>query len=62
LLLEHVRDGLRRLDTGELDAFDVDESIQRYKRSARELWKFCGQTDRDMLLRGADTRVLAHSG
>jgi len=48
-LLEHVRDALGRLDTGELDAFDVDELIHRYKRSARELWKFCGQTDRDML-------------
>jgi hypothetical protein len=48
VLLEHVRDALG-LDTGELDAFDVDELIHPYKRSARELWKFCGQTNRDML-------------
>jgi hypothetical protein len=46
LLLEPVRDALGRLDTGEFDAFEVDELIHRYERSARELWKFCGQTDR----------------
>lgn len=49
LLLEHVRHALEQLDAGELDAFEVDEVIHRYKRSARELWKFCGQTPRDML-------------
>ena len=25
-----------------------DELIHRYKRSTRELWKFCGQTEREM--------------
>jgi hypothetical protein len=40
-LLEHVREGFARLDAGELDAFDLDDLIHRYKRSARELWKFC---------------------
>src|SRR5215207_8011692 len=40
-LLEHVREGFARLDAGEIDAFDLDELIHRYKRSARELWKFC---------------------
>ena len=44
LLLEHVREGFVRLDAGELDAFELDELIHRYKRSARELWKFCGQS------------------
>ena len=48
LLLEHVRDGLARLDAGEIDAFDLDDLVHRYKRSARELWKFCGQTESDM--------------
>lgn len=48
-LLEHVRDALTRMDAGELDVFEVDELVHRYKRSARELWKFCGRTDRDML-------------
>jgi hypothetical protein len=40
-LLEHVRDGFSRLDAGEIDAFELDDLIHRYKRSARELWKFC---------------------
>jgi hypothetical protein len=47
LLLEHVREGFRRMDAGEIDAFELDELIHRYKRSARELWKFCGQTGSD---------------
>jgi hypothetical protein len=41
-LLEHLRDGFTRLDKGEIDAFELDDLIHRYKRSARELWKFCG--------------------
>lgn len=41
-LLERVREGLDRYDSGELDAFELDELIHRYKRAARELWKFCG--------------------
>jgi hypothetical protein len=40
-LLEHVRDGFARYDAGELDAFELDDLIHRYKRSGRELWKFC---------------------
>ena len=40
-LLEHVREGIARFDAGELDAFELDDLIHRYKRSARELWKFC---------------------
>ena len=44
MLLERVREGFARLDAGEIDAFELDELIHRYKRSARELWKFCGQS------------------
>ena len=43
-LLEHVRDGFARLDAREIDPFELDDLIHRYKRSARELWKFCGQS------------------
>jgi len=43
-LLEHVREGLAQLDRGEIDAFELDDVIHRYKRSARELWKFCGSS------------------
>jgi hypothetical protein len=41
-LLERVREGFADHDAGELDAFDLDDLIHRYKRAARELWKFCG--------------------
>lgn len=46
-LLERVRAGFAALDAGEIDAFELDELIHHYKRSARELWKFCGQTGSD---------------
>ena len=36
-LLEHVRGGFTRLDCGEIDAFELDELIHRYKRSAQKL-------------------------
>lgn len=41
-LLERVRAGFDLYDSGELDAFELDELIHRYKKAARELWKFCG--------------------
>ena len=44
LLLERVREGFVRMDAGEIDAFELDELIHRYKRSAQKLWSFCGQT------------------
>ena len=43
-LLEHVRTGFARLDAGEIDPFELDDLIHHYKRSARELWKFCGSS------------------
>ncbi len=43
-LLEHVRDGFTRLDTGDIDEFELDDLIHQYKRSATELWKFCGSS------------------
>jgi hypothetical protein len=42
-LLERVREGFRQYDAGEIDAFELDDLIHRYKRSARELWKLCGE-------------------
>jgi hypothetical protein len=41
-LLEHVRAGFAQLDSGEIHEFDMDDLIHHYKRSAAELWKFCG--------------------
>lgn len=43
-LLEHVRAGFAQLDAGEIDEFDLDDLIHHYKRSAAELWKFCGSS------------------
>jgi hypothetical protein len=40
-LLEHVRAGFAAYDTGQIDAFELDEIIQQYKRATVELWKFC---------------------
>ena len=44
VLLEHVRAGFARLDAGEIDVFELDELLHHYKRSAAELWKFCGSS------------------
>jgi hypothetical protein len=49
-LLDHVREGFRRYDAGELGAFELDELIHRYKRSTRELWKFCVGTGGHVLM------------
>jgi hypothetical protein len=40
-LVEHVAQAIDRYRAGELDAFEVDELIHRYKKAAHELWKFC---------------------
>jgi hypothetical protein len=42
ILLERVPAGFAELEAGEIDEFDLDEMIQHYKRSAKELWMFCG--------------------
>jgi hypothetical protein len=44
VLLEHVREGFTRLDAGQLDEFELDDLIHRYKRAAAELWRFCGSS------------------
>ncbi len=41
-LLEHVRDGFAKLDADEVDEFELDYLILRYKRAAKQLWMFCG--------------------
>jgi hypothetical protein len=52
-LLERVREGFARYDAGELDAFELDNLIHRYKRATRELWKLCDD------LRGSSARTTA---
>ena len=43
-LLERLRAGFAQLDAGVVDEFELDDLIHHYKRSAAELWKFCGST------------------
>ncbi|HVH65071.1 MAG TPA: hypothetical protein VM674_03475 [Candidatus Acidoferrum sp.] len=47
-LLEHVRAGFVAYDSGEINAFDLDEIIHHYKRSTQELWKFCSVSGADV--------------
>lgn len=62
LLLEHVREGFARMDAGEIDSFELDELIHRYKRSARELWTFCGQTGSDWVRAVGILEMLGEQG
>ena len=62
LLLERVREGFARLDAGEIDVFELDDLIHRYKRSARELWKFCGQTGSQWLTAARTIEFLREQG
>ena len=43
-LLEHVRAGFAQMDAGEIDEFDLDDLIHRYKKAAAKLWSFCGSS------------------
>ena len=43
-LLDRVREGFARLDSGQIDEFELDELIHRYKQAAADLWRFCGST------------------
>jgi len=49
VLLEHVRHGFEQLDAGEIDPFDLDNLIHRYKRSAQKLWTFCNGSEHSAL-------------
>jgi hypothetical protein len=40
-LLEHVRGAFDQLDAGEIDGFELDSFIHRYRRAAKHLWVFC---------------------
>jgi hypothetical protein len=40
-LIEFIAAAVDGYRAGDSDAYDVDETIHRYHRAARELWKFC---------------------
>ena len=44
-LVAHVAEAIDRFRAGELDAFEVDQILFQYSRSAKELWKFCNMTN-----------------
>ena len=61
-LLEHVREGFTRLDAGEIDVFELDELIHRYKRAATKLWSFCGTSGGQWLRAANDLAYMRESG
>ncbi|HWS35430.1 MAG TPA: hypothetical protein VN408_22165 [Actinoplanes sp.] len=48
-LVAHVGGAVDAHRAGELDAFEVDEVLFRYSRAAKELWKFCHQTQAEIV-------------
>jgi hypothetical protein len=56
VLLEHVREGFVQLDAGDIDEFELDGLIHRYKRAAAALWSFCGSSGGGL----AAANALAH--
>jgi hypothetical protein len=62
VLLDRVRAGFAQLDAGDIDEFDLDDLIHHYKRSAAELWKFCGSTGGQWLQAARTLRYLRETG
>jgi hypothetical protein len=62
LLLERVREGFVRMDAGEIDSFELDDLIHRYKRSAQKLWSFCGQSGSQWLTAAHTLEYLRERG
>src|SRR5689334_1970754 len=44
-LIKRVGEALDRFRAGDLDAFDTDRVIFQYGRAAKELWKFCNDSN-----------------
>jgi len=61
-LLEHVRAGFLRLDSGEIDELELDHLIHQYKRAATKLWSFCGSSGGRWLQAAEAVRRLGDSG
>jgi hypothetical protein len=61
-LLERVREGFAQLDSGEIDEFDLDDLIHRYKSAVGDLWRFCGSTGGQWLQAVNTLRYLRERG
>jgi hypothetical protein len=44
-LVQRVGEAIDRFRAGETDAFEADQVIFQYSRSAKEVWKFCNAPD-----------------
>ena len=44
-LVERVGEAVDRFRRGEMDAFEADHVVVQYSRAAKELWKFCNDSD-----------------
>ncbi|WP_097188173.1 hypothetical protein [Ornithinimicrobium cerasi] len=42
-LVARVGEAIDGFRAGQMDAFDVDQVLHQYSRSAKELWKFCNR-------------------
>lgn len=61
-LLEHVRTGFAAYDASQIDAFELDELIHRYKCATIELWKFCGSTGSQIAMAGRTIELMTQEG
>lgn len=56
-----MRAGLAAMDAGDIDEFQMDELLHRYKRAAAALWKFCNASRAQFRAQGT-SRVEAGEG
>jgi hypothetical protein len=61
-LLEHVRNGFARMDAGEIDVFELDNLIHRYKKGAAKLRSFCGSSGGQWLQVAKNVAYLREQG
>jgi hypothetical protein len=61
-LLEHVRSGFARMDAGEIDVFELDDLLHRYKKCAAKLWSFCGSSGGQWLQAARNLAYLREQG
>ena len=49
-LIDRVREGIARMDAGEIDAFELDDLIHHYHRATQKLWRFCAGSGSPVLV------------
>lgn len=51
-----------RMDAGEIDVFELDDLIHRYKKCAAKLWSFCGSSGGQWLQAARNLAYLREQG